>query len=197
MPRSSSLDPYISDHFPLLTSNKRKEEALRPRLIIHLVTSLPGPGIGRNGNLEMRRQALLSHLFSKQCQLQNHVWGGTWEGGSCEEKNADSAGNRGSPLNGCLGEEGRADEKASPHHPVCHPRVRSCCQNASLHGTIGGKRWGEAMRECGVRGRDDLLLQRTLSEFQETFKSQYETELFIKHPLGVRKILKSYFFKNN
>ena len=156
MPRSSSLDPYISDHFPLLMSNKRKEEALRPRLIIHLVTSLPGPGIGRNGNLEMRRQALLSHLFSKQCQLQNHVWGGTWEGGSCEEKNADSAGNRGSPLNGCLGEEGRADEKASPHHPVCHPRVRSCCQNASLHGTIGGKRWGEAMRECGVRGRDDL-----------------------------------------
>ena len=80
---------------------------------------------------------------------------------------------------------------------VCHPRVRSCCQSASLHGTIGGKRWGEAMRECEVRGRDDLLLQRTLSEFQETFKSQYETELFIKHPLGVRKILKSYFFKNN
>ena len=56
---------------------------------------------------------------------------------------------------------------------------------------------GRSMRECGVRGRDDLLLQRTLSEFQETFKSQYETELFIKHLLGVRKILKSYFFKNN
>ena len=36
----------------------------------------------------------------------------------------------------------------------------------------------------------------TLSEFQEAFKPQYETELFIKHPLGVRKILKSYF-KNN
>ena len=52
------------------------------------------------------------------------------------------------------------------------------------------------MREGGVRGKDDLLLQRTLSEFQEAFKPQYETELFIKHPLGVRKILKSYF-KNN
>ena len=48
---SSSLDPYISDHFPLLTSNKRKEEALRPRLIIHLVTTLPGSGMGGNGNL--------------------------------------------------------------------------------------------------------------------------------------------------
>ena len=61
--------------------------------------------------------------------------GRTWEGGSCEEKNADSAGNRGSPLNGCLGEEGRADEKASRHHPVCHPRVRSLLSKCgpSLH----------------------------------------------------------------
>ena len=82
---------------------------------------------------------------------------------------------------------------------VCHPRVRSCCQSASIHGTIGGKRWGEAMRECGVRGRDDLLLQRTLSEFQETFKSQYETELLrqSKHPLGVRKNTEILFLKNN
>ena len=156
MPRSSSLDPYISDHFPLLTSNKRKEEALRPRLIIHLVTTLQGPGMGRNGKLGSvtKRFCLICSLSS--ANFKTMFWGGTWEGGSCEEKNADSAGNRGSPLNGCLGEEGRADEKASPHHPVCHPRVRSCCQSASLHGTIGGKRWGEAMRECGVRGRDDL-----------------------------------------
>ena len=107
--------------------------------------------------------------------------GGTWEGRSCEEKNADSAGNRGSPLNWCLGEEGRADEKASPHHPVCHPRVRSCCQSASIHGTIGGKRWGEAMQGRGVRGRDDLLSQQTLGELQET-KPQFETKIFIKHP---------------
>ena len=166
-------------------------------MIIHLVTTLPGPGIGRNGNLGSVAKRFCLICSPSSANFKTMFGGGTWEGGSCEEKNADSAGNRGSPLNGCLGEEGRADEKASPHHPVCHPRVRSCCQSASLHGTIGGKRWGETMRECGVRGRDDLLLQRTLSEFQETFKSQYETELFIKHPLGVRKILKSYFFKNN
>ena len=156
MPQSSSLDPYISDHFPLLTSNKRKEEALRPRLIIHLVTTLPGPGIGRNGNLGSVAKRFCLICSPSSANFKTMFGGGTWEGGSCEEKNADSAGNRGSPLNGCLGEEGRADEKASPHHPVCHPRVRSCCQSASLHGTIGGKRWGEAMRECGVRGRDDL-----------------------------------------
>ena len=29
--------------------------------------------------------------------------GGTWEGGSCEEKNADFAGKPGSPLNGAWG----------------------------------------------------------------------------------------------
>ena len=156
MPRPSSLDPYIIDHFPLLTSNKRKEEALRLGLIIHLVTTLPEPGIGRNGILECVAKRFCLICSPSSANFKTMFGGGTWEGGSCEEKNADSAGNRGSPLNGCLGEEGRADEKASPHHPVCHPRVRSCCQSASLHGTIGGKRWGEAMRECGVRGRDDL-----------------------------------------
>ena len=57
--------------------------------------------------------------------------------------------------------------------------------------------WGEAMGECGVRGRDDLLLQRTLSEFQETFNLNMRQSFLPKHPLGVRKTLKSYFFKNN
>ena len=70
---------------------------------------------------------------------------------------------------------------------VCHPRVRSCCQSASFHSTIGGKRWGEAMQGRGVRGRDGLLSQQTLSELHETFKSQYETKLFIKAPFGCEK----------
>ena len=123
--------------------------------------------------------------------------GGTWEGGSCEEKNADFAGKPGSPLNGARGWKGGRMIRFSTSSFVFGTlALEVCCQSAGLHCTIGGRRYGEAMRECGVRGRDDLLLQRTLSEFQETFKSQYETELFNKHPLGVRKILKSYF-KNN
>ena len=40
------------------------------------------------------------------------------------------------------------------------------------------------------------LLQWTLGEFKK-LSNLNETKLFIKHPLGVRKILKSYFFKNN
>ena len=94
---------------------------LRPRLIIHLVTTLPGPGIGRNGNLGSVAKRFCLICSPSSANFKTMFGGGTWEGGSCEEKNADSAGNRGSPLNGCLGEEGRADEKASPHHPCLSP----------------------------------------------------------------------------
>ena len=126
----NSLSPCHSPHlstptsattFSLLTSNQRKEEALRPRLIIHLVTTLPGPGIGRNGNLESVAKRFCLICSPSSANFKTMFGGGTWEGGSCEEKNADSAGNRGSPLNGCLGEEGRVDEKASPHHPCLSP----------------------------------------------------------------------------
>ena len=56
------------------------------------------------------------------------------------------------------------------------------CQSASSSiAQSGGKRWGEAMQGRGVRGRDDLLSQQTLSELQET-KPQFETKIFIKHP---------------
>ena len=143
-----------------------------------------------------RHQALLSHLFSGQCHLRAMFGGGTWEGGSCEERNADFAGETRISLERAwgLGGLGLLDIILCARHPRVGSCVVSKCELP--HSTIGGKRWGEAMQGRGVRGRDDLLLQRTLSEFQETFKSQYETELFIKHPLGVRKILKSYF-KNN
>ena len=103
MPQSSSLDPYISDHFPLLTSNKRKEEALRPRLIIHLVTTLPGPGIGRNGNLGSVAKRFCLICSPSSANFKTMFGGGTWEGGSCEEKDVDSAGKLGSPLDGAWG----------------------------------------------------------------------------------------------
>ena len=44
--------------------------------------------------------------------------GGTWEGGSCEEKNADFAGKPGSPLNGAWRWKGGRMIR-SRHHPVC------------------------------------------------------------------------------
>ena len=90
--------------------------------------------------------------------------GGTWEGGSCEEKNADFAGETRISFERAwgLGGLGLLDIILC----AWHPRVRSCCQSASFHSTIGGKRWGEAMQGRGVRGRDDLLSQ--LDELQET-----------------------------
>ena len=74
--------------------------------------------------------------------------GGTWEGGSCEEKNADSAGNRGSPLNGCLGEEGRADEMKKHLHIILFVtlalevavKVRASMAQSEARG--GGRRCG-------------------------------------------------------
>ena len=149
--------------------------------------------MGRIGNLESVTKRFCLICSPSSSIFKTMFGGGTWEGGSCEEKNADSAGNRGSPLNGCLGEEGRADEKASPHHPVCHLRVRSCCQSASLHGTIGGKRWGEAMRECGVRGRDDLSCNGPWVN-SRNFQISMRQNL-CQASLGVRKKLKYLVFQ--
>ena len=111
----------------------------------------------------------------------SHVWGGTWEGGSCEERNADFAGETRISLERAwgLGGLGLLDIILCARHP----RVRSCVVSKCElpHSTIGGKRWGGAMQGRGVRGRDDLLSQQTLSELQET-KPQFETKIFIKHP---------------
>ena len=77
-------------------------------------------------------------------------------------------GKPGSPLNGAW----RLGGLGATHIILCarHPRVRSCVVSKCElpHSTIGGKRGGEAMRGRGVRGRDDLLSQQTLSELQET-----------------------------
>ena len=126
-------------------------------MITHLVTTLQGPGIGRNGNLESVAKCLCLICSPSSANFKTMFGGGTWEGGSCEEKNADFAGKPGPPLNGAWRwKGGRMKQDLDIILCVRHPRVRRCCQSASLHGTIGGKRWGEAMRECGVRGRDDL-----------------------------------------
>ena len=120
--------------------------------------------MGGNGNLGGVTKRFC--LICSPCRpSSSHVWGRTWEGG---ERNADFAGEtrnsleRGSEAGGLGGYS---------HHPMVVTTLVlevALCQSASFHSTIGGKRWGEAMQGRGVRGRDDLLSQQTLSELQET-----------------------------
>ena len=113
--------------------------------------------MGGNGNLGGVAKRFVSSLLRAVPTSLTMFRGGTWEGGSREEKDTDFAGETGISFERGLGMEERADD-AILDIILCvrHPRVRRCCRSASLHGTIGGKRWGEAMQECGVRGRDDL-----------------------------------------
>ena len=133
--------------------------------------------MGRNGSLGgvTKRFCL---IYSPDRPSSNHVWGGTWEGG---ERNADFAGETRISLERAwgLGGLGLLDIILCARHPCVGSCVVSKCELP--HSTIGGKRWGEAMQGRGVRGRDDLLSQQTLSELQET-KPQFETKIFIKHP---------------
>ena len=128
-----------------------------------------------------RHQALLSHLFSGQCHLRAMFGAGHGKAGAVGREMQTLPGKPGSPLNGAW----RLGGLGATHIILCarHPRVRSCVVSKCElpHSTIGGKRWGEAMQGRGVRGRDDLLSQQTLSELQET-KPQFETKIFIKHP---------------
>ena len=94
--------------------------------------------------------------------------GGTWEGGSCEERNADFAGETRISLERGLEAGGLGGYSTSSYVLGTLALEVALCQSASFHSTIGGKRWGEAMQGRGVRGRDDLLSQQTLSELQET-----------------------------
>ena len=59
--------------------------------------------MGGNGNLECVGKRFVSSFLGGSANFFNHVWGGTWEGGSCEEKDVDSAGKLGSPLDGAWG----------------------------------------------------------------------------------------------
>ena len=99
----------------------------------------------------------------------SHVWGGTWEGGSCGERNADFAGVTRISLERDLGAGGLGGYSTSSYVLGTLALEVALCQSASSSiAQSGGKRWGEAMQGRGVRGRDDLLSQQTLSELQET-----------------------------
>ena len=104
-----------------------------------------------------RRQALCLICSPGSANFMNHVWGRDMGRRELWGEECRLCRETGISFERGLGMEERADD-AILDIILCvrHPRVRRCCRSASLHGTIGGKRWGEAMRECGVRGRDDL-----------------------------------------
>ena len=95
-------------------------------------------------------------------------------------------GKPGSPLNG-LGGWGAWGYSTSSYVLGTLALEVALCQSASSSiAQSGGKRRGKAMQGRGVRVRDDLLSQQTLSELQET-KPQLEIKIFIKHLMSVRK----------
>ena len=59
--------------------------------------------MGGNGNLEGVAKRFVSSFLRAVPTSLTMFGGGTWEGGSCEEKNAEFAGKPGSPLNGAWG----------------------------------------------------------------------------------------------
>ena len=74
---SPGLNSYPSDHFHASNVKERKEVGSETnKTVICLVTILPGPGMGRNGDLENVAMRFVS-VFSKQCLLYTVFWGGT------------------------------------------------------------------------------------------------------------------------
>ena len=59
--------------------------------------------MGGNGNLEGVAKRFVSSFLRAVPTSLTMFRGGTWEGGSCEEKDVDSAGKLGSPLDGAWG----------------------------------------------------------------------------------------------
>ena len=75
---SLGLNSYPSDHFHASNVKERKEVGSETnKTTICLVTILPGPGMGRNGDLENVARRFVS-VFSKQSLLLAMFWGGTW-----------------------------------------------------------------------------------------------------------------------
>ena len=137
--------------------------------------------MGRNGNLGSVTKRFCLICSPGSAIFEPCLGAGHGKAGAVRREMQTLPGKPGSPLNGAwgLGGLGLLDIILCARHP----RVRSCVVSKCElpHSTIGGKRWGEAMQGRGVRGRDDLLSQQTLSELQET-KPQFETKIFIKHP---------------
>ena len=58
----------LNDHFHASNVQEKRKWASETETVICLVTVLPGPGLGRNGNLENVAKRFVS-VFSKQCLL--------------------------------------------------------------------------------------------------------------------------------
>ena len=99
--------------------------------------------MGGNGNLEGVAKRFVSSFLRAVPTSLTMFGGGTWEGGSCEEKDADFAGKPGSPLNGAWRWKGGRMIRSDIILCARHPRVRRCSQSAGVHCTKGCRRQGE------------------------------------------------------
>ena len=99
--------------------------------------------MGGKGNLEGVAKRFVSSLLRAVPTSLTMFRGGTWEGGSCEEKDADFAGKPESPLNGTWGQKRGQMIRSDIILCARHPRVRRCSQNAGVHCTKGCRRQGE------------------------------------------------------
>ena len=127
----------------------------------------PGPGIGGNGNLGSVTKRFCLICSPGSAIFEPCLGAGHGKAGAVRREMQTLPGKPGSPLNG-LGGWGAWGYSTSSYVLGTLALEVALCQSASFHSTIGGKRWGEAMQGRGVRGRDDLLSQQTLSELQET-----------------------------
>ena len=129
------LTPIPATTFSLLTSNERKEEALRRRRSSTL--SPPYRGLGWEGTATWRASpSALSHFFSKHCLLHEPCLGaGHGKAGAVRRRMQTLPGNRDLLWTGLGG--GREGGWYDLDIILCawHPRVRRCCRSACLHCT--------------------------------------------------------------
>ena len=132
--------------------------------------------MGGNGNLGGIAKRFVSSLLRAVPTSLTMFRGGTWEGGSCEEKDADFAGKPGSPLNGAWRWKGGRMIRSDIILCARHPRVRRCCQSAGIHCTKGCRRHGR--RKSQILGEPEKLssLNETKS-LSSIFGCEEKTEI--------------------
>ena len=181
-PRTSCLDPFLIDHFPLLTSQGSVRRGLWSEIWC-LVTTLRNLGWEEMGTWGASPSAFVSFTL-RTGHLRTMFGAGH---GKVGREMQTLPGKPGTPLNGArrLGGLG-----ATQHHPN-YPRVRSLCQRASSSiAQSGGKSWGKAMQgrewEGGmIFSRNRPLVNCKKLNLNETNLS--ETKFFIKHPSKCEK----------
>ena len=147
----------LNDHFHASNVQEKRRWASETETVICLVTTLPGPGLGRNGNLANVAKRIVS-VFSKQCLL--HVpclgaghgwrwglWGGEWR----------LAGKPGSLWTGLGGGGGGRWSDLDIIPCARHPRVRGGVKVRASIALTRGMRCGAVMQLTGERSWNGSL----------------------------------------